>query len=194
MPSPIGHILAGAGVYLAATRKEDRSTAALGVVLLGSVLPDFDFLPGILIGHPAAFHHGISHSLTFAALFGVVIFFIVCRFENKKIAVRTGILAGLAYASHLAIDLVSVNEGARGIPIIWPISSDRFGVNLELFGHFHHERLAQGIWSVVRWDNLTALSREVTVLGVPLLLLFWRQKARQKYRAKATLKKYKHDT
>jgi membrane-bound metal-dependent hydrolase YbcI (DUF457 family) len=176
MPSPVGHILGGATLFLAGTNREYRSKVMFSVIFLGSVLPDFDFLPGILIGHPAAFHHGISHSLTFAALFGVLIFFIVCRFENKKIAVRAGILAGLAYASHLALDLVSVNEGARGIPIIWPISSDRFGVNLQLFGHFHHGRLAQGIWSVVRWENLTALSREVTVLGVPLLLLFWRER------------------
>lgn len=193
MPSPVAHILGGAAVYFGGGNREYRSKVMFSATLLGSILPDFDFLPGILIGHPAAFHHGISHSLTFAALFGLVIFFIVCRFENKKIAVRTGLLAGLAYASHLALDLVSVNQGARGIPIIWPISSDRFGINLQLFGHFHHGNFAQGIWSVVRWDNLTALSREVTVLGVPLLLLFWRER-RDRSTVQTQLKEYKHES
>jgi membrane-bound metal-dependent hydrolase YbcI (DUF457 family) len=175
MPSPLGHVLGGTAVYLAATNSESRSRLTLAVTLLGSIVPDFDFVPGVIIGEPAAFHHGISHSLPFAIFFAALVFLIVCRFENMKTAVPTGIVAGLVYASHLILDLVSVSEG-RGIPIIWPITTDRFGVNLQLLGHFQHGRLAQGIWSVVRWENLPALTRELTVLGIPLLLLFWREK------------------
>jgi hypothetical protein len=74
MPSPVGHILAATAVYLAATHKEDRSRFTLGVTLLGGIVPDFDFLPGILIGDPSVFHHGVSHSFAFAVSFGVVIF------------------------------------------------------------------------------------------------------------------------
>ena len=74
MPSPVGHILGGAAVYLAGVRKEDRSRAIMGVVLLGSILPDFDFLPGYFFAKLSTYHHGISHSLTFAALFGLAVF------------------------------------------------------------------------------------------------------------------------
>lgn len=181
MPSPLGHVLGGTAVYLIATNNENRSKLTLGVTILGSVVPDFDFVPGVIIGEPAAFHHGISHSLPFAFFFGALVFFIVCRVENMRTAVQTGIMAGLAYASHLVLDLVSVTEG-RGIPIIWPLTSDRFGVNLQLLGHFQHGRLAQGIWSVVRWENLPALTREAAVLGIPLLFLVWRER-----RARSTM-------
>ena len=34
--------------------------------------PDLDFVPGILLGDPGAYHHGISHSLGFALMVAVV--------------------------------------------------------------------------------------------------------------------------
>lgn len=175
MPSPLGHVLGGTAVYLAATNTQNRSRLTLAVTLLCSVLPDTDFVPGIIIGEPAVFHHGVSHSLLFAMFVGGLVFLILRRFNNTKIAVLNGILASLAYAFHLLLDLVSVTEG-RGIPILWPLTSDRLGINLQLLGHFHHGRLAQGIWSVVRWDNLPALIREITVLGATPLLLLWRER------------------
>jgi hypothetical protein len=178
MPSPIGHILAGTSVYLAASRKKDPSKTALGVVLLGSIIPDFDFLPGIIIGHPAAFHHGVSHSLAFALLFGAVLFVCFRFYGQKKIATRAALLGGLAYALHIALDALSAYQA---VPIIWPLSNVKFGIDLNVFGEFHHERLENGIWSVVRWDNLPAITREFTILGTPVVFLFlWRERARVK--------------
>ena len=179
MPSPVGHILGGAAVYLAASRGEYRSRAVLGVTLLSSILPDFDFLPGILIGDPSAFHHGISHSLTVAVFVGSLVFFFGRRLHTK-IAVQTATLAALAYFFHIVLDAVSVNEGTRGVPILWPWSDRQFGINLHLFGFFHHGGLYRGIWSIVRWDNLPALIREISVLGIPVLILFLWQKRNRK--------------
>ena len=177
MPSPVGHLLAGAAVYLVATRKREHSRVRLTVTLLGSVLPDFDFVPGFLIGEPAAFHHGISHSFVFAALFGVLVFMSLRSVRTKKIAIRTGLLASLAYAVHVILDLVNVHEGTRGVPVLWPLFDRRFGFNLGLFRHFHHEEFARGIWSVARWDNLAAVMRELAAIGIPTLVLFlWKWK------------------
>jgi inner membrane protein len=175
MPSPVGHILAGAAVYLTGTRKESRSRVILAITLLGSILPDFDFLPGILIGDLPAFHHGVSHSLAFAVLFGALAFFFVRR-RQKDIALCVGILAASAYASHVLLDLVSVNEGARGVPILWPLSDQQFGFNLHLLGHFHYWSTYRGIWTVMRWDNLSTLSLELVVIGTPALFLLWRER------------------
>jgi hypothetical protein len=179
MPSPVGHILSGAALYLAGTSPQHRSNVTLGVTLMGSILPDFDFLPGILTGDPAAFHHGVSHSLAFAVLFGVLLFVLLRCCRQKTIATRAALLGTLAYGFHVALDALSADQA---VPIIWPLSNVKFGIDLNVFGVFHHDRLKQGIRSVVRWDNLPAVTRELAVLGIPVLLLFlWRER-----RVKAT--------
>jgi LexA-binding, inner membrane-associated putative hydrolase len=74
MPSPLGHILCGTFVYLIGTSRKKPSNLIMGTTLVASIVPDFDFLPGILMGEPGAFHHGISHSVGFAFLFGTLVF------------------------------------------------------------------------------------------------------------------------
>ena len=180
MPSPVGHILAGTAVYLAGTKKESRSRLILVITCLAGILPDFDFLPGLLIGRFSAFHHGISHSLTFALFFTLLVFFVVERVD-KDIAGQAAILAGLSYALHVILDFVGVNEGTRGVPILWPLSDQRFGLNLYLLGYFYYSD--RGIWSVIRWDNIPALLRELLVIGSPVLLLLWLER-RSTQRAK----------
>jgi LexA-binding, inner membrane-associated putative hydrolase len=177
MSSPVGHILGGAALYLAGTSPQHRSNVTLVVTLMGSILPDFDFLPGILIGDPAAFHHGVSHSLAFAVLFGALVFVFLRCCRQKKIARRAALLGTLAYAFHIVLDAVSAYEA---VPMLWPLSNVKFGIDLNVFGEFHHDRLEQGIWSVVRWENLPAVMRELTILGIPVLLLFlWRERRSQ---------------
>jgi membrane-bound metal-dependent hydrolase YbcI (DUF457 family) len=143
------------------------------VTLLGSILPDFDFVPGILIGDLRAFHHGVSHSLALAVLFGLLVFFFTPR-RQKDIALRAGIVAASAYASHIILDLVNVNPGTRGMPVLWPLSDQQFGINLHLMGYFYYSD--RSIWSVIRWDNVPALSRELVVIGSLVLLLLWRER------------------
>ena len=174
MPSPVGHVLAGAAVYLAGTNRGERSRITLGVTLFGSIVPDFDFLPGILIGDPGAFHHGVSHSFAFAALLGLAVLVAFQRCLEKVIAAQAAVLTALAYASHVILDLINVSLG-RGLPIFWPFSNEQFGFDLRLLGHFHHGGLQQGIWSVIRWDNLPAVSSELVIIGVPLMFLVWRE-------------------
>jgi membrane-bound metal-dependent hydrolase YbcI (DUF457 family) len=175
MPSPLGHILGGAAVYLAGTKREFRSRVMLVMILVGSVAPDFDFLPGIFIGDVRAFHRGVSHSLALAVAFGVLAFFFSWK-HQKDLALRIGMLAALAYASHIFLDLISVNEGARGVPILWPASSHQFGFNLDLLGFFHYGPISHGIWSVIRWDNVSAFSRELIVLGCVVMICLWRER------------------
>ena len=84
-------------------------------------------------------------------------------------------MATFAYGFHAVLDAMSVGEGAKAVPLLWPFSRHDFGINIDLFGHFHHDGFAHGIWSVVVWENLPALARELTVMGAPLLLLLlWR--------------------
>jgi len=177
MPSPVGHILGGAAVYLAAARKQDRSRVVLGLTLLGSILPDFDFFPGFFTGNLSAYHRGISHSLTFAIFFAAVVFILV-GWTQKKVAPRAAILAGLGYASHVILDFLGGKEGTRGVPMFWPLSDKLFGLNLGLLGSFYFQ--GSSVWSVVRRDNAPALLRELFIIGSPVLFLLWKEH-RSKY-------------
>ena len=171
MPSPLGHLLGGAAVYLTEKREEGRSNVLLASALVGSIVPDFDFVPGLVVGDMRAFHHGMSHSFAFAILFGVVMFVIV-RLLHSSLARRAAIVGTLAYASHVLLDLVSVNPGTLGVALFWPASNALFGVNLHVFGYFHYTD--EGISSVLHWSNLLPLMREAIVLG--LLVIFLAQK------------------
>ena len=174
MPSPVGHILGGAVVYLAGTRKESRSRLILGITLVASVAPDFDFLPGILIGKMGAFHHGISHSLTFALLFGALVFLVVRRVD-KTVAVQASFLATFSYALHVILDLIGVNEGTRGVPIFWPLSDEKLGFGLNLFGHFRWGDIRDGLETIIRPENIMPVLREILVVGSVVMLLLWRE-------------------
>ena len=175
MPSPVGHILAGGAVYLAGAKREADAGFLLLVALLGSAVPDLDFLPGILIGNMRAFHHGISHSLVFAMLFGAATFLVTLR-VRPHVALRASMLAVAAYSSHVMLDFVSVNPGARGVLLLWPMSNQELGVNLRVLGHFQYTDIRNGIWSVVRWDNVSPLLREVSILGGLVVLLFLKRR------------------
>jgi membrane-bound metal-dependent hydrolase YbcI (DUF457 family) len=137
------------------------------------MLPDFDFVPGILIGDLRAFHHGVSHSIALAVFFGLLVFFCTRR-RQKDIALRAGIVAAAAYAFHVILDLINVHEGTRGVPVLWPLSDQQFGLNLHLLGYVHYSE--RGIWSVIRWDNVSAFSRELVVIGSLVLFLLWRER------------------
>jgi membrane-bound metal-dependent hydrolase YbcI (DUF457 family) len=130
----------------------------------------------------------VSHSLALALLFGLSVFFFTPR-RQKDIALRAGVLAGAAYASHVLLDFVNVNEGTRGVPILWPLSDREFGINLHLMGYFHYSN--RGLWSVMRWDNVSAVSRELLVVSSLVLLLLWRGR-RSAYRLAAHTQEVPH--
>src|SRR6266540_3200703 len=69
MPSPIGHSIMGYIIYGSTTKPvAGKRWRRLGLYLLIANAADLDFLPGLLIGDPNRYHHGISHSLGFAVL------------------------------------------------------------------------------------------------------------------------------
>jgi inner membrane protein len=178
MPSPVGHLLAGAAVYVVGVTRECRARTLLAIALLGSIVPDFDFVPGILIGDMGAFHHGISHSLTFALLFGGLTL-LVARYTADARPLQASLLAVLVYSAHVLLDFLNVNPGTRGVPLLWPLWHEQLGVNPGLFGRFRYGDITEGIWSVVRWDNVSPLFRELTILGSLLLILLRKEQIRR---------------
>src|SRR5258705_5811530 len=119
MASPLGHGLAGYCVYLLGDRRGDAVHRDLAIrCVVAGILPDLDFVPGILVGAPALYHQGPSHSV----LAGVIVAFLLASIPGCRDVPRGRVwaLLAVAYLSHLAIDLVGPDRRPPyGIPLLW---------------------------------------------------------------------------
>lgn len=117
MATPVGHMLAGASAA-ACARPKGPVSWRLGAGAAAGGAADLDFVPGLLLGDPARFHHGPSHSLGVALLVASLVWFLASRDRW-----RWALAAGGAYASHLFLDILTVDPSPPvGIPLLWPLS------------------------------------------------------------------------
>jgi len=76
MASPYGHAIIGLSLlnlyYPRLPFTPKKNFGLYGLAALGACLPDLDFVPGIFLGNPSRFHHGISHSLGMAIILSVL--------------------------------------------------------------------------------------------------------------------------
>ena len=90
MPFPIAHSAAGVATYFAlkkdhfANLPTQEKYFLFWCILLAN-LPDFDFIPGLLLSEPGKFHHGISHSILFCLIITLLFYPFVnlCLITNK---------------------------------------------------------------------------------------------------------------
>jgi membrane-bound metal-dependent hydrolase YbcI (DUF457 family) len=137
--------------------------------------PDLDFVPGLLVGAPATYHQGLSHSFAFAVVAGVT-GAIVLPFVASVTARLGFVVSFLCYASHLVLDLFGPDtRPPYGIPLFWPFSDHTFLSPVQLLlgaSHAGHTSASTGEWinGVLTLYNVTALGLEV-VLMLPFVLL-----------------------
>jgi len=127
MPSPVLHTSAGLALCCV-----DRSAARLQrqrvvwFVLLAALLPDVDFLIGLLMGEPNRFHGGLTHSLGGAAVAGFGLGLLAGDRRS-----RVGLLCFLSYASHVILDsLTRDGRPPLGVPLLWPLTQELFNFPL----------------------------------------------------------------
>ncbi|MFT5423079.1 MAG: membrane-bound metal-dependent hydrolase YbcI (DUF457 family) [Phycisphaerales bacterium] len=135
MPSPIAHtsllFLALPAAQGAATLTLPRRVALAAMLAVLLVAPDLDFAVSLLNLADAKAAHGTwTHSLIIAIPAGIL--FAGCaRFVFPAGArpgfIRLGLVGAAAYASHVLMDWTNWGFGnARGIQLLWPLSTDRF--------------------------------------------------------------------
>jgi inner membrane protein len=124
-----GHVAVGlltgrlhGGKQPAPGRRCSFATLALFGAL--AALPDADVVAVALGAHDGGVlgHRGASHSLCAALAMGLI-----CALLARRLgwpALRTGVAAALAVASHGLLD--AIGEGGRGIPLLWPFTASRF--------------------------------------------------------------------
>ena len=169
MPSPLGHSAVAIAYWPAIRRRSAHLGRGrrwlLAVLLLGALLaPDLDILAGPLAGQPLLhYHNGISHSLLFALVFGVL-FGGVCRLLVGRGTVFFAGVGTSAYVVHVLLDACC---WGRGVLLFWPFSDVRIISPVYLFLGVRHSCdapwymhvltvlnelvFAAIVWGVVRW-------------------------------------------
>lgn len=155
------HATAGYLVYEAVRPAGRHRPALLATALVLSNAPDFDFLPGLAVGQPGAFHRGVTHTLA-----GIVAVAIVAalvggwRRPLDRGASWWAGFAALAYGGHLLVDFLTVDAVAPyGARFLWPLSS-----------HFHHAGMALFGEIVIDASGRLAFVRS---LLTPVALAVW---------------------
>jgi len=166
MPLPIGHTLAGIAMRQVrpAVFFANRWSDALFFVFLAN-LPDADFLPGILLGRPSLYHHGIFHSLgaaVAAALVGGGIFYL----RDTKFRAAPAVIF-MVYFGHLLLDFFARDGVAPyGLPLFWPLSRRYFIAARPVFLNITRSQHSHDFFaSLFNGHNLEAALREIAILG-----------------------------
>lgn len=152
MSLPVLHSFAGYCAHRLGASSGNRDSSSLAFLLycvLLANLPDFDFLPGILIGDASFFHRTFSHSFI-ACLAVALTGGFLWRLFARESFLRAAVVSFLAYSSHLMLDLLSV--GPKGIQLFWPFSTTLyFGpfVDFTIPLHEHALEQASGLSSFI---------------------------------------------
>jgi membrane-bound metal-dependent hydrolase YbcI (DUF457 family) len=175
MATPLGHALAGYAIYSFArgAQRHDDLRLMIACVFM-AIAPDLDLLPGLLMGTPAQYHQGITHTLGLALplSFGVAA---ISGIRGRSFLMVFSCCV-LAYLSHLVLDLLNPDtRPPYGIQLFWPISGEYFISPVPiLLGVRHATSPATSIQAWVQRmlhvHNLAAIAWEALLI-VPFILL-----------------------
>ncbi len=166
MASPVAHSLIGLSAYVLVKHRHLDGRLLLAWLVLAANLPDLDFIPGLLLGNVDEIHHSASHSLGFAVLVALLVAVFLYLKDHGQRLQLTLLSAGLV-SSHLLVDWLTRDRGAPyGIPLLWPLTSDRFQSPTTIFLDIRRNNFFT--WEIISHD-LRAVAIEL-LLCVPLLL------------------------
>jgi membrane-bound metal-dependent hydrolase YbcI (DUF457 family) len=104
-----------------------------GAVLLANA-PDLDFLPGLAVGDPDAFHRGVTHTLGAAVVVGAAVW-LIARWRRVERPRWWAAFASAAYGSHLLVDWMTLDAvPPSGIRMLWPLTDRWLHAPFDLLG------------------------------------------------------------
>jgi len=172
MPSPVGHLLAGAIVHAAFARdRSDLMNFRRAVPVLGAaVVADVDLL--FRWFDPQALHQGPTHGIGSALLAGLVVLMLARLFRANR-WIRLGLAVATAWGSHILLDWLNVDSSVPiGLMALWPFDDAYYKASWPVLLDIGR----QMSWEAM-CHNAVAVAWEMALLG-PLALGIWRWRAR----------------
>ncbi|MBS3172353.1 metal-dependent hydrolase [Candidatus Woesearchaeota archaeon] len=122
MPFAFTHLVTAWFVGLIIQTKKKLNKLSWGLLLLGSILPDGDYIFQWIFN--VQIHRSISHSLLFLIISYLILYFILKNYKKEKYAIYLTI----GVTTHLFLDLFIY----PGIMLLWPLQYwiSIFGVSL----------------------------------------------------------------
>ena len=174
MSSPVGHSLTGMILYLSYNKWGSLwvNWKEIFLYIFLAVAPDFDLIPGLLVGDADRYHHGPSHSIFFALMFTFTISLPRLKRGLKRFLSSWGIFFSI-YSSHLLLDLFTIDrQSPYGSPLLWPLSDRYISSPITFLPPVYKES-----WDALFiLNNLYAVLIEVAIFLPLLLLIYWYRK------------------
>ena len=141
MALPTGHSALGICLYFVFNRKEVnyiKKWKEIGFFIFSASVPDMDYISYFVLRTKESYlyHHGITHTLGFAILYGVIVAALYKRFFREKFIKSFIIFFTLVY-SHVLLDFFSTDDVPPiGIMLFYPFSSTYLISPFAIFGNF----------------------------------------------------------
>jgi hypothetical protein len=162
MATPLGHYLVGLALAGGLARDDHERARSPWLAAIACV-PDLDLVPGVLVGDPSRFHHGVTHSLTAAILFAGAVA-VLLAVAGHRAPTRFVLVVAALYASHSALDALTLdNSDPRGVPLLWPWRDTTYESPWLLLANVQHTREP-----IVSAHNLRLMLQEAFVF-LPLV-------------------------
>lgn len=174
MPTPIGHSLLTTAIYLGANQQKlKRNWFDYLICLFVGIFPDLDFIPGLILGQPSRFHHGLTHSLFFGIIIGTTTGLFIGRIKRHNWWCYA-ILFTAVYFSHLVADFFGVDTRfPYGEQLFWPFWQGYLISPVSLFLDVYRSSESGDFFiSLFNYHNLTAIAIELFI-GIPILILVY---------------------
>jgi len=168
MPTPVGHSLVGYALYLSLIRdKLKKGWKTILLVIFVSNLADIDYLPGLIVGYPNRYHHGLTHSLGFTLVIGALVaLFYFCGHKQIRFF-RLFLIFSIVYFSHIVLDFFAIDTSfPYGEPLFWPVTKEYFISPVSLFLDVRKASTTDMfVRSLCSKHNLLAVITECIILG-----------------------------
>jgi len=169
----LAHATAGYLAYEALRPAGPHRPWLLASAVLLANAPDLDFLPGIAIGQPDAFHRGVTHTLGAAVLVTLATWGIA-RWKGRGARAPLSprwwaCFAAAAYGSHLLVDWMTVDVvPPEGIRLLWPLTPAWLHAPFNLLGEVVIDRSGRAAFarSLVTPTALLTWARELGLAAI----------------------------